>query len=55
MYSLNVTKSEIVHVWEFAIRFVIFAHFLVFPHLFQLAFVVIFDLKCIGLIRCRIA
>ena len=36
--------------WEF----VIFAHFLIFTHKFQPAFVVISDLKDIGLISCRI-
>ena len=49
-HSLSLTKSDIVHVWEF----VIFTHFLVFPHIFQPAFVVISDLKRIGLISCRI-
>ena len=43
-HSPSHTKSDIVHVWEFVMEFVIFTHFLVFIHVFQPAFVVIADM-----------
>ena len=41
-HCLSLTKSDIVHVWDFVMEFVIFTHFVVFLHVFQPALVVIY-------------